>query len=235
MMGVQRLNIDPVAGGFYTAQEAARLLGIGSARRINAWLSGHSHSGAGSIIKRQYAPIGPVHEVGFLDLMEIRFVEHFRRQKISLQSLRRAAKNARRELNQDHPFATSNVKFMTDRKEVFLHTAKETGDTFLLNLMTNQVEIYEALEQVLAKGVEFDPKSGVAHRWHPLQNDCPNVIVDPRIAFGHPVVAPRFVPTKALFALWKAENGNSRLVANWFHVSREAVEEAVEFEVRLAA
>jgi uncharacterized protein (DUF433 family) len=124
---------------------------------------------------------------------------------------------------------------MTDRKEVFLHTARETGDTFLLNLMTNQVEIYEALEQVLAKGVDFDPRSGIARRWHPLRNDCPNVVVDPRIAGGQPTIAPKHVPTRALFSLWSAEGGDHRVVADWFGVSRDAVEEAVEFEVRLAA
>jgi hypothetical protein len=41
---------------------------------------------------------------------------------------------------------------MADRKEIFLHTAEETSDNFLLNLMTNQIGIYEALEQILAKG-----------------------------------------------------------------------------------
>ena len=41
--------------------------------------------------------------------MEVRFIEHFRRQQISLQSLRKAAENARKELNLDHPFATSST------------------------------------------------------------------------------------------------------------------------------
>jgi uncharacterized protein (DUF433 family) len=225
---------DPATGGFYTVREAARLLQIESAPRIRGWLTGYAHR-AGPIIKRQYAPVSGIHELGFLDLMEIRFIEHFRKQKISLQSLRLAAKNARKELQQDHPFATSNVKFMTDRKEVFLHTAKTTGDKFLLNLMTNQIEIYEAFEQLLAEGVTFDPQSGVANRWSPMPAECPNVIVDPRIAFGHPVVAPRYVPTSALFNLWKAENGNAKGVASWFHVEEAAVTEAVRFELRLAA
>ena len=65
-------------------------------------------------------------------------------------------------------------------------------------------------------------------------SECPNVIVDPRIAFGRPVIAPQFVPTEALFALWKAEDGNYRAIADWFHISRDQAEEAVEFEVRLA-
>jgi hypothetical protein len=234
-MSVVALNADPIAGGFYTVREAARLLQMDSAQRVRGWLTGYKTNRVGPIIKRQYTPLAGIQEVGFLDLMEIRFIEHFRRQNISLQSLRVAAKNARKELHQDHPFATSNVKFMTDRKEVFLQTAKATGDKFLLNLMTNQIEIYEAFEQLLAEGVSFDPKTGIANRWHPLQGDCPNVIVDPRIAFGQPVIAPGFVPTKALYALWKAESGNAKGVATWFHVDEAAVNESVKFEMRLAA
>jgi uncharacterized protein (DUF433 family) len=234
MTGVAHLAPNAAAGGFYTPREAARLLQMPSARVIRSWLSGHTHSGAGPIIQRQYKPIDDIHEIGFLDLMEIRFVHHFRQQKISLQSLRRAAANARRELQQEHPFATSNVRFMADRKEIFLHTAEETGDDFLLNLMTNQIEIYEALEQILAKGVTFNPRSAVASRFVPL-SDCPNVIVDPRIAFGRPVIAPQFVPTETLFSLWKAEDGDYRAVADWFHIGRDQAEEAIEFEVRLAA
>ena len=101
--------------------------------------------------------------------------------------------------------------------------------------MTNQIEIYEALEQILAKGVTFNPKSALASRLQPLPADCPNVIIDPRIAFGRSVIAPQFVPTETLFSLWKAEDGNYRAIADWFHISREAAEEAVEFELRLAA
>ncbi|HEV2037417.1 MAG TPA: hypothetical protein VGQ96_02335, partial [Candidatus Eremiobacteraceae bacterium] len=216
------MGLDPVAGGFYTVREAARLLRVDSTQRIRGWVAGYKTNNAGPIIKRQYAPVKGIHEVGFLDLMEMRFIDHFRKQNISLQSLRRAAKNARKEMKQDHPFATSNVLFMTDRKEVFLHTAKQEGDHFLLNLMTNQIEIYEALEKVLAAGVEFDPHTGVAKRWIPI-SECPNVIVDPRVAFGRPVVEPKRVPTSVIFALWSAEDGNTEAVAKWFHVEPKAV------------
>ena len=233
-MGVAYIQADPVAGGFYTVREAARLLHVDNPRRVRDWLTGHSHSGAGPIIRAQYKRIGKTQELGFLDLMEVRFIEHFRRQRISLQSLRRAAINARKELKMEHPFATSDVKFMTDRKEIFLHAAQEENDSFLLNLMTNQIEIYEAYEHSLAKDLTFDPKSGVVRRWRPQASDFPNVLVDPRIAYGHPVIAPSNVPTSAVFNLWKAEK-DARAVASWFEISRDLADEAVQFELGLAA
>lgn len=233
-MGVAYLKTDPVAGGFYTVREAARLLHIESSRRIRDWLTGHTHSGAGPIIRAQYKRIGQTQELGFLDLMEVRFIEHFRRQNISLQSLRRAAINARKELQMDHPFATSDVRFMTDRKELFLQTARETGDNFLLNLMTNQIEIYEAFEHSLAQALTFDPHSGIARRWRPQPNNFPNIIIDPKIAYGHPVVVPSNVPTAAIFNLWRAEK-DVRTAADWFEISRDHAQEAVNFELDLAA
>lgn len=225
---------DPLLGGFYTVREAARLLNIEQPRRIYAWLSGHYRSGAGPIIDRQYQPLGNAQEVGFLDLMEIRFVDHFRRQRISLQALRKAAVNARKELQQQHPFATYNVKFQTDRKQIFLEVAKETGDKFLFNLMTKQVEIYEAIEQVLAQDVAFDPYSGIARQWHPSKAH-PSVLVDPRIAYGRPALHPDGVPTAAIFNLWRAERANYEVVADWFDVPIERVREAVDYQIRLAA
>lgn len=234
-MSVVKLHNDPLSGGFYTVTQAARLLGIESTRRIYGWLQGHPNSGAEAIIRRQYQPLAGAQELGFLDLLEVRFVEHFRKQKISLQSLRRAAKNARDVLKQDHPFATSNVKFLTDRKEVFLQTARETNDRYLLNLMTNQIEIYEALEQVLAKGIAFDQTTGIAERWQPQPHEFPSIVVDPRIAYGKPFVSGGRVPTDALYSLWKAEGGNVHAVADWFEVDRGEVQQAIEFELGMAA
>lgn len=234
-MSVVRLKSDPLAGGFYTVKQVARLLQIPSSRRIYGWLQGHPNSRADAIIQRQYKPLAGFQEVGFFDLLEIRFVEHFRKQKISLQSLRVAAVNARRELKQQHPFATSNVKFLTDRKHVFLKTARETDDKFLLNLMTNQIEIYEAHEQALAKGIAFDPATGLALRWFPKQAEFPNIVIDPQIAYGKPSVSRARVPTDSLFSLWKAESGNYDAVADWFEIEKSLVHEAIEFELGMAA
>lgn len=230
-MGALPVSRDLLAGGFYTVSEAARLLGIDNAQRISRWLA--PAKGGEAIILRQYPKLAREHEVGFLDLLEVRFVEHFRRQKISLQSLRVAAKNARRELKVTHPFATSNVKFQSDRRQVFLETAKETGDKFFLNLMTNQVEIYDVIEQILARDLEFDV-TGFARLWRPAPGTCPNVIVSPTFAFGRPVISNRRVPTTAIFKTWKAEGGSYDAAADWFQVTHDEAREAVAFEVSLA-
>lgn len=229
---LKRTESDPVAGGFYTVQEAARLLNIKSPQKITGWLKGWRNEGP-PVIERQYEPVGRVQELGFWDLMEARFVNHFREQGVSLQSLRKAAETARIELNQQHPFATSNIKFLTDRKAVFLKTAKDLKDNVLLNLVTRQFAMYEVLEEVLAKGVEFDPSSGLAFRWTPKPKEFPAIVVDPLVAYGQPALEREGVPTDTLYTAWKAEGGNVRAVADWYEVDEALVRQAIEFEIGL--
>jgi uncharacterized protein (DUF433 family) len=220
---------DVLAGGFYTVAEAARLLGLESPQRVARWLSGPE-----PVILRQYEKLGTQHEIGFLDLLEVRFIEHFRRRGISLQSLRRCAQNARAALGMDHPFATSDVKFQTDRKRVFLETAEQTGDRKLLDLMVNQYAIYPVIESFLARDLTFDA-SGLALEWRPDTSHYPDVAINPLHAFGRPAVADSHVPTAAVFNLFNAEKGNIAVVARWFGLTENETRQAVEFESGLAA
>lgn len=224
---------DPVAGGFYTVREAARLLNIAQPSKIVGWLHGHRGRGRGPIIQRQYQPIEGAQELGFLDLIEVRFVEHFRKQGVSLQALRKAAEFAREQWKQQHPFATYNTKYVTDRVEVFSKTARDVHDSLLLNLVTKQYEMYVVLEEVLAKGVEFDPASGLAREWRPKQAEFPDVVVSPLIAYGQPAIVPYGVPTFALYNTWKAENGNYGATSDWHEIDERLVRQAVEFELGL--
>jgi uncharacterized protein (DUF433 family) len=218
-----------IEGGFYTVREAARLLGMEQPQRIVRWLTAPVKGDP--IILRDYAKTGKEHELSFLDLVEVRFVEHFRRQQISLQSLRVAAKNARSALQVSHPFAMSSVKFQTDRKKIFLETAHETEDKKLLDLMTNQLVIYEMIERILAKQLEFDV-TGLARLWYPAPQSAPNVLVSPVYAFGQPVISARRIPTRTLFDAWQASGGNMEEASDWHGVNVNDVREAIEFELR---
>jgi uncharacterized protein (DUF433 family) len=224
---------DPVAGGFYTVREAARLLNIAQPAKIVGWLHGHKGRGRGPIIQRQYEPIEGAQELGFLDLIEVRFVEHFRKQDVSLQALRKAAATARDEWKQQHPFATSATKYLTDRVDVFSKTARDIHDNVLLNLVTKQYEMYVVLEEILAKGVEFDPASGLAREWRPKQAEFPDVVVSPLVAYGQPAVMPHGVPTFAIYNTWKAENGHYSATSDWYEIDEKLVRQAVEFELGL--
>lgn len=236
-MGAAANKRDPLLGGFYTVKEAARLLRIDNRQRIYRWLRPLAHGanrGRGPIILRDYEPLENWQELSFWDLVEIRFVEHFRRQGLSLQYLRKVAEQARRDLNTQHPFALSKTEFLTDRKKIFEQIAEEEGPK-IRELLTGQYEMYATIEEVLAKGMAFSPKTFLAEEWRPLDNDCPHVVVNPKYDFGRPVIGEKHVPTVAIFRQWKAEKGDRFRVADWWKIDKSEVDEAIEFEVRMAA
>ncbi len=221
-----------MSGGFYSAAEAGRLLHIKFPGKLSHWLTEHPTDMAPLII-RQYEVIDGQQTLGFFDLMEARSINYFRDKGVSLQALRKAAFNLRKELNVDHPFST-NTKLVTDRRDIFLHSAKEAGDDILLNLVTKQFNIYQAWERFLEEGITFNMDTGLPKSWIPIPKEFPNIIVNPRFAYGHPTVSRKHVPTSALFNLWKAEK-NFKTVGNWFGVNPSLAKQAVKFEQRLVA
>ena len=232
-MGVhEAIGKDPLLAGFYSVPDAARLLGVGNAAKLRGWINGWPKSKSGPIVDRDFksAPT-----VSFLDLMELRFIEYFRAQGVSMPTLRRAAEVARKEWNVNHPFALSNAHYLTDRVKVIAQAANEVGDRHTWELASGQYLIWEMIEATIAKGVMFDPASHLAATWHPRPGDFPDVVLDPSRAFGRPIVESAGIPTEALFRQWKAEEGDVARVARWFGVADEQVQAAVAFELELAS
>src|SRR6185312_4494977 len=145
-----RVNSNPLARGFYTVQEAARLIQVGSTNRIYGWLRGYPARQIGPLLTRDYEPIGEHEELSFLDLMEIRFVEHFREHGVKARSLRIAASRLRDEYKTEHPFALEKVILIADKADVFVEevlreSADEAADPRLRSLLTKNYVMYEAI------------------------------------------------------------------------------------------
>jgi uncharacterized protein (DUF433 family) len=225
---------NPLAAGFYTVPEAARLIQVGTSRRIHGWLRGYAGRGVGPLLTRDFAPLGDTEELSFLDLMEVRFVEQFREAGVKIKSLRIAADALRKELSTNHPFATQRVLIVADKadvlvKEVLRQSAEQAGDIRLRSLVSNNFVMYDAIKQSLLPGVEFEGSSGLASQWAPRYADFPQITINPKVAFGQPVV-PRGIPTDTLYSAYKAEKDNADKVAYWYDVSAADVMDAVRFE-----
>lgn len=227
---------NPLARGFYTVPEAARLIRAGGTRRIYGWLRGYQNRDVGPLLTRDYEPIGDAEELSFLDLMEVRFVEHFR-EHAKIRSLRIAAQKLRQEYGVDHPFAFKGVMVIADKADIYLaevlrESAAEAGDVRLRSLVTDNYVMYEAIKRGLLPGVSFDPKSNLASEWAPLPDRFPRISIDPRKAYGQPII-PIGVPTGVLYDAWRAENENADAVAYWYGITVAEVAEAVRFEEAL--
>ena len=220
---------DPLLAGFFSIGDAAHLLNA-SPTSVRGWLNGYATSKAGPVIDRDFSG---TKAVSFLDLMELRFVAFFRAQKVGMPTLRKAAERARTEWKVSHPLALSSARYVTDRKRIFAKSAEETGDDRAWDMATGQHEMWITIERTIEKGVVFDPKTHLAKLWKPRPGEFPDVVINPRIAFGRPVIAGTAVPTRVLYQMWQSEGHRTR-VANWYNVPEAAVEVAIAYELSAA-
>ena len=227
---MQESKVDPLLDGFFTTSEVVRLMKK-SRSVLTGWLDGYYNSQSGSIIDRDFKG---THTISFLDLMEIRFIKYFRGQGVSMQTLRKASQKAREQWGVTHPLAMSDEKYLTDRKNIFAQIAEQEDDEITYNLVTGQHEMWVIIEKYIAKDIVFDPSEYHAKSWKPLPNVCPDVIIDPGIAFGRATVENYRVPTSVLFSQYKAEQKNMDIVADWFNVPVEAVETSIRYELELS-
>jgi len=220
--------------GVYTVPEAARLTGV-SPRRIRRWLQGYTFKSGGAahasprLWQRQIEG-GESLVLSFRDLLEVRFVDAFRRHGVSWKAIRRAAECAAEVIQDSYPFSTK--KFKTDGRSIFADIVQKTGEESLLDLVKSQYELKSIVDPFLFEGLEFSPAGVEPVRWWPLGTDR-RVVIDPERAFGQPIVSPESVPTVVLARAFKAE-GSAQAVARWYMVDPKSVEDAVEFEGRLA-
>ena len=210
--------------GLYTIPVAARLLGE-KQRVVRSWLDGYANSDAEPIIKRQLPNIGGRAVFGFLDLVEARFIKHFCDLGLSPQSIRKVAIKLRAKHREDHPFATSK-RFRTDGRRIFLEVAETEEERRILDVMTDNFVMATMIDPSLFDAILY--VDDLAYRWQPLA-EFPLIILDPKIAFGRPVIRDSWVPTAALYNSFKVDGGLEG-AAQEFDVDDEAVRQAVEFE-----
>jgi uncharacterized protein (DUF433 family) len=221
--------------GLYSFPEAAKLTGIDSSR-LRRWLHGYSYHPKGEEAKRS-APLwespllkDQLDAISFGDLLEVRFVEAFRQHGVSLHTIRVAAQHARELFHTVYPF--TNRRFQTDGRAVFAEAIRETGDVEMIDLGKKQYVFDKVVRPSLYTGIEFGADD-LAKRWFPVTNSRA-VVLDPKIAFGKPIVTDVGIRTDVLYESFLVEQ-DKHTVARLYKVPVSAVEQAVRFEQRQAA
>jgi uncharacterized protein (DUF433 family) len=226
-------SITSLNTGIYGVPEAARLTKV-SPGKIRRWIKGYDFR-KGEAVRHSDAvwtgtlrPLEGKVALGFLDLMEIRFVDAFLRAGVSWNTMRQAHQRARQEIRSDHPFCTN--RFATDGRRILLTPATESRDAALLDLVSSQREFQRIVAPFLTQ-LEFTEDN--LARWWPMGRKR-YVVVDPARNLGRPTAAKSGVPTDVLARSVKA-NDSLETVARWYEVLPEEVRDAVEFEASLAA
>ncbi len=224
------MNTDLIGLGLYTVKEASILTKV-APTNIRRWL--HGYKGAhDQRVEPLWTPQlqGTDFEgLGFHDLLEIRFVDEFRRYGVSLQAIRMASQAAKELYDSPYPFTCR--KFQTDGKAIFANVYDETGEDQLLALAKKQYVINEVIKPSLYEGIQFE--EDIAVKWYP-NSKKKAVVLNPKISFGKPIVENCAVPTTTLYESYLVEK-DKKFVARVFDVPVKSVTDAIEFEEQLAA
>lgn len=228
------MNANYFNTGIYTVRDAAQLTGV-STGRIRRWLRGYRYRtrkkayASPPLWQGQWEPIDHSLALGFLDLIEIRFVDAFLKAGVTWAMLRDARARAQQMFKVSHPFCTRG--FVTDGREIFVELHRETGEPSLLEIVRRQ-QVFAQIIKPFLKELEFDGEHGLV-RWWPMKQKR-LVVLDPARNFGRPIVARHGVPTEVL-AKAAQSCGSVTEVGRWFEVPEADIRDAIEFEQRFAA
>ena len=215
----------------YPFVEAAHYLNV-PYTTLRAWCVGTTY--AHNKKKRHFENVieldgGPNEGLSFLNLVEAHVLAAIRRRHgIPLPKVRQALNYTSNALGINRPLV--NARFQTDGFDLFI---EQLGS--LVNVSQDgQLEMRSILETYL-KRIKRDP-SGVPIKLFPFTrrseiDDSPAPIeMDPRIAFGRPVLVGKGVPTAVLADRFKAGDSLKELSKD-YETSTEEVEEAIRCEL----
>lgn len=205
----------------YRPTDAARMVGLqpSTARR---WLQRAGADPAGG------------HAVSFLSLVELVMVKEIRRQTgLSMQRVRRHIEEAERILKTTHPLARR--RFLVDGKHLFVGLSS-SGDAPFMELGTEGQIALEGVLRQRARVLDFleAGDDDFACRWYPLGRDV-DVVVDPAVGWGTPLVAGTRIYTRTLVQAVRAEGDDVQRVAELYEIPVSKVEAAMRYEGLQAA
>jgi uncharacterized protein (DUF433 family)/DNA-binding transcriptional MerR regulator len=221
--------------GSYTVLEAARLIGV-APRNISRWMKGYSFKRKS--VEHHVPPLWPSQwpldedhiEIGFRDLIELRFVKAFLDAGMGLLAVRNCLDYARQCVQDDRPFSTR--RFQTDGNTIFLESVGQhpAESSELLDLKRKQYVFKQVIERTFK---DLDIEDDAVARWRPYKGKQ-SIVIDPQRSFGQPIAFAAGVPTVVLAQAVEAE-GSVERVARLYEVAAAVVRDAVRFESTLQA
>ena len=215
----------------YSYVEAAHYLNLPSST-LSSWFRGQTYTHDDET--RRFRPVvrldgRPGEGLSFLNLVEAHVLASIRRRhRIPLQKVRKALDFVQRRLGIDRPLV--DARFETDGVDLFVNELER-----LVNVSREgQLEIEPVIRQYLQR-IARDP-NGVPIKLFPFtrksiaNGDPAPVEIDPRVAFGRPVLVGRGVPTAVLADRFKAGDSLSDLAGD-YDTSAQDIEEAIRCEL----
>jgi len=237
-----RSETDPRFLPAYTIQEAAHYLLIPRAT-LRSWVVGRYYpisGGSRKFFKPLVHPPEPDRNVlSFVNLVEAHVLDAIRRvHQVRLPQVRRALEYLQKRYRKPHPLAEQEM--LTDGRDLFIREYQN-----LVQISTDgQLAMREMLDAHLRR-IERDA-GGLALRLYPFTLKRPsvdrgasveeprNILIDPRISFGRPVLAGTGIPTSIIAERYKAGDSIGALARDYAQEPAR-IEEAIRCELRLEA
>ena len=221
----------------YRAAEAAHMLAL-PAGTLKAWGFGQDHRLVDGRRKQFRALIDPADRKGkllsFNNLCELHTLAAIRRHyRIPMPAVRSALGYLHRQMRTTRPLLAA--EFLTNGISLFIEHAGAVIDVS----HEGQTSVSADLERDLRR-VERDAR-GIAVKLFPVTRAAPSVgdqphivVIDPKLAFGRPILANAGVTTAVIQDRFLAGD-SPREMAEDYCVDEASIWEAIRFEQRLAA
>ena len=202
----------------YSVRDAARYAGI-SPQTVANWHYRHTALGPALPGREHRKP------VSYLQLIEVAVVAVFRAFGVPLNSIRKTRQYMAQTFNAEYPFA--EYCFKTDGYHLLMNLHEFEPNVNVRGLIVADKGGQLGWERMMQDRLyEFDYEYELALRWHPAGR-ASLVIIDPRIAFGAPMVSG--LPTWVLKGRYDAGEDINEIIDD-FSLPYEAVRDGLHFE-----
>lgn len=227
-------GVDPRDIPNYSYVEAARLSGV-SRGTLRSWVLGRKYPRRGGVA--QFEPLIDLPhpdspKLSYNNIIEAHVLSVLRRfHGLELKKVRTAIDYMKTKWGIAHPLTFKGVQ--TDGVDIFID---RLGDIINASL-GGQMVFREAVETRLSR-IDYG-EDGRSIRLFPfvrkeISLDQPRLIsIDPRVAFGKPVIAGTRIQVANIVDRWQAGDSLTELAED-YHVPVESVEEAIRFMQRAA-
>ncbi len=223
--------VPRVGEGIYTLPDAALILNL-PLSRLRSWVGGYVESAGDSSPTGLLATCGrgSRRAFNFHVLIEAYTVYQLRGLGVTLQRIRTARNVLAKTLGSPHPFASRGI--LAQGGKVLFDLGTERPGALLRLDATQQTE-FRGIISPFCQELDFEKDTQLANRYWPMGRDC-NIVIDPRVSFGRPVIADTGITVESISAL--VESGESPInIAAQFDIPISAVTEADLFIRRMAA
>jgi uncharacterized protein (DUF433 family) len=231
-VGKEDPKIDYLGVGLYPIPEAARLLGLPSST-VHRWVEGYSFPLAKWSKSHKppiFMPALPRSHnqltLTFLDLLQLRVVQGFRRANVPLQRIRVAAQTAAELFGTSHPLALE--RFRTDGRGIFADLLAQAAPHGIVHLGEAAQAVFPEMVEQSLREISYTTETHLASRWY-VAGPGGGIVVDPQIAFGAPVIDGVNVPTHVVWDQAQSEPEPEKLAA-WFRLELKQVQDCLRYE-----